>query len=156
MAILLPIIRRHDDGEKLSVVGETIRLLADSDATGGVCAVFEETTPFGGGPPLHRHSREDEHFYVLEGEFKFVVDGKESRVGVGGYVFAPKGSVHTFVNATSPPGRGRMLVVCTPGGLENPFRGCDRMTRDGTASIEAVTAELAASGVEVLGPPLKP
>lgn len=151
-----PIVRRPDQCETLSIVGDTVRILADSASTGGACAIFEETGPYGGGPPLHRHTHDDEHFYILEGEFKFSVDGKESVVGPGGYIFAPRGSVHTFVNATPPPGIGRLLVVCMPGGLEGPFRECDRLARQGAVSMEALVAAFRAFGVEFVGPPLKP
>ncbi|MDX2016903.1 MAG: cupin domain-containing protein [Planctomycetota bacterium] len=150
----MAMVRAPGEGPTLSVVGETIRVLADSAMTGGACAMIEETGPFGAGPPLHRHTREDEHFYVLEGQYKFTVNGQESMVSAGGYAFAPRGSVHTFVNATPPPGRARLLVVCTPGGLESAFRECDELARRGPVSMDAIVAAFGKIGVEFLGPPL--
>jgi len=141
-------------GEVLSLVGETMRILADSSQTDGKSVVIEETTPPGGGPALHRHNREDEIFFVVEGTLKFVVDGKQSVVGAGGFVFAPRNSVHAFVNIGTTP--SRMLIACWPGGLEQPFREADRLTREGALTHEALDAVFAKVGVEFLGPPLKP
>ena len=53
-----PFVLSPADGERLSLVGESVRVLADAKATGGRCFIFEETTPPGGGPPLHRHAIE--------------------------------------------------------------------------------------------------
>lgn len=54
------VIHRPGEGERLSVVGESIRILMDSRMTGGKSVVFENTSPVGNGPPLHRHGRDDE------------------------------------------------------------------------------------------------
>lgn len=155
---LLPLIRQPGEGETLSVVGDRLRVLADSASTGGACAIFEETCDFGMGPPLHRHTREDEHFYVLSGLYKFSMNGQESIVGPGGSVFAPRGSVHTFLNITpaTSPTPGRMLVVCTPGGMEHPFRACDRLGQSGKASMDAIVEIFKQHDLEFVGPPLTP
>jgi len=39
--------------------------------TGGALALWESLLPRGFSPPLHVHSREDEAFYVLDGELTF-------------------------------------------------------------------------------------
>lgn len=152
------IIRQQSEGETLSVVGDQLRVLADSASSGGACAIFEETCGYGMGPPLHRHTREDEHFYILAGLYKFSVNGQESILGPGGYAFAPRGSVHTFVNITPPsaPTPGRMLIVCTPGGLENPFRACDRLGKSGNPPMDAIVEVFKHHDIEFLGPPLTP
>jgi mannose-6-phosphate isomerase-like protein (cupin superfamily) len=141
-------------GAALSVVGDSIRILADSASTGGACVIFEAVTPPAGGPPLHRHGRDDEHFCILEGKVKFSIDGKEIVLGPGGYAYAPRGSVHTFVNAGPTP--SRMIITCTPGGLEAPFRACDCMVREGRQTMEAVVAAFREFDLEIMGPPLKP
>src|SRR5690349_11660584 len=51
---------RPEDGERLLIVGDRVRILADGDSTGGQCAIFEAVTAPGVGPPLHRHALEDE------------------------------------------------------------------------------------------------
>ena len=136
--------------EVLNVVGETIRVLADAAASGGRCSIFETTTPVGSGPPLHRHGRDDEYFYILEGTVKFSVNGKEATFGPGAFVHAPRGSIHTFRNVGAAP--ARMLVTCSPAGLEGPFRQAHRL--GSAATPEALAAAFATFDVTFLGPPL--
>ncbi len=149
-----PTIHPPAGGEHLSVVGDRVRILADGAATGGKFLVFEETGPPGGGPPLHRHTHDDEFFLVLEGTLRFSVDGKETIVEPGGTIFARKGSVHTFVNAGQTP--TRLIIVCSPPGLEGPFRECDQLAREGRENPETVAAAFKKFGVEIVGPPLTP
>ncbi len=141
-------------GEPIEIVGEQVRLLADSARTDGRFAVFEEISPPRGGPPLHRHARDDEFFFVLEGTLKFVLDGRESTVHAGGFVFAPRGSVHTFVNVGAAP--SRMLIACSPGGIEEPFRTCHRLSRERPLTPADLADAFGAVGIEFLGPPLTP
>jgi mannose-6-phosphate isomerase-like protein (cupin superfamily) len=148
-----PIVHQPGKGETLHVVGETIRILVDSAATGGACLVFENTSPPGSGPPLHRHGRDDEAFFVVEGTVKFSVNGQEAMLGPGGFAFAPRGSIHTFLNVG--PGPCRMIITCTPGGLEVPFRECDALARQGRMTPEAVTAAFQKFDLDIMGPPLK-
>lgn len=66
---------------------------ADARATAGALTVFEEVPPVA-DTPLHVHSREDELFYVLEGDHVVVRGEEELRVGPGAVVFLPKGIPH--------------------------------------------------------------
>ena len=59
----------------LWVLCELLTHKIPSHKTGGAYALFEAATPPGAGPPPHVHHREDEAFYVLEGEYEFLVDG---------------------------------------------------------------------------------
>lgn len=140
------------EGEFLNVVGESNRVLADGANTGGRLFIFEVNSPVGNGPPLHRHSIDDEYFYILSGRYKFVCDGREFVADPGAFVCAPRGSVHAFVCCEGQP-KGRMLVICTPAGLERPFRDCH------AAGAGMSPSELASAfgkiGLEFLGPPLK-
>jgi mannose-6-phosphate isomerase-like protein (cupin superfamily) len=78
-------------------------------------SLLENATQAGyAGPPPHRHSRQDEGFYVLEGWFTFHVDGKTIQVSAGQFANVQKGSAHTFQNTGS--GVGRMLVIVAPAG----------------------------------------
>ncbi len=149
-----PTAHPSGQGEVLNVVGETIRILADSRATGGACLIFENVTPPGQGPPLHRHGRDDEYFFIVEGSVKFSLDGKETTVGAGAFVHAPRGSVHTFRNVGAQP--CRMLVICLPAGLEGPFRAADRLAREGRVSPETLAAAFGAFDLTIHGPPLGP
>ena len=145
-------ILQPKDGETINVLGDIMRILVDSRTSGGKVVVFEMTTQPGVGPPLHRHNREDEFFYVIEGSLKFWVDGNESIVAAGGSVFAPKGSVHAFKNTGKVPARA--IVQCTPGGIEVPFRICHELGLKGQVNPQTVTEAMAQYGVDIMGPPL--
>src|SRR5207244_3691360 len=73
----------------------------------------------GGGPPLHVHSREDEAFFILEGELAVHVDGRDITATSGTWVTLARRSLHTFRNAGTTT--ARMLIVVTPSGLERYF-----------------------------------
>ena len=69
--------------------------------------------------PLHRHTREDEYSYVLEGRVGALL-GDEVLVGnTGDLIFKPRGQWHTFWNAGEEP--ARILEIISPGGFENFF-----------------------------------
>src|ERR1039458_248902 len=67
--------------EPLDVLGEPgLVKLAGAD-TGNAVAMVHLTVPKLAGPPLHRHSREDEWFYVLDGELTWEGDGQRFKIG---------------------------------------------------------------------------
>lgn len=70
--------------------------------------------------PLHRHSREDEFSYVLEGRIGAVFAGEEIFAEAGHLIFKPRGEWHTFWNAGAEP--ARILEIISPGGFEEAFR----------------------------------
>ena len=145
-----------DAGERFSIIGGGVRVLIDGESSGGRCCMFECPIPAGDGPPLHRHEREDEMFYVLEGRFKFSVDGKVFIGESGAFACAPRGSVHSFRNVGKAT--GRLLVTCTPAGLEVPFRAVrDPEPESGKPRLtpEQVMAEFGKHGITFVGPPLE-
>ena len=113
-----------EEGERtgsLWVMGELLSHKIPSQRTGGAYALFEVATRPGAGPPPHIHHREDESFYVLEGEYEFLVEGSTKRAGAGSLLYFPKGTPHYHKNVGE--GVGRMLVTQTPGGLFERFFG---------------------------------
>lgn len=151
-----PILLTPEQGEIFSIIGGSVRMLADSAATGGRCTVFEAPIPPGDGPPLHRHEREDEMFYVLEGRFKIRLNEQTMIAEPGSFVCAPRGSLHAFKNIGTTP--GRLYIVCTPGGIEEPFRAV-RLPEPGSnrppLSMDDVVAIFGRHGVTFHGPPLE-
>lgn len=105
---------------------------------------------------MHWHEREDELFYVLEGRFKFSVDGKVFFGEAGAFACAPRRSVHAFRNVGRAT--GRLLVTCTPAGLEVPCRAV-RDPEPGSGrpapTPEQVMAEFGKHGITFVGPPLE-
>ena len=129
----------------------------------GLC-VMEHRVPHGDSPPLHRHASEDEVFCILEGEFRFVVDGQSRRAGPGAMLLAPKGSLHTY-RAESAEG-GRFVTVTRGNDFERLVRAFGRPaerlelpppagppTPEAMAALGAVASEC---GITFHGPPLGP
>jgi quercetin dioxygenase-like cupin family protein len=103
----------------VAVVGDVYRFLATGDDTDGKYAMFEATLFPGGGPPPHVHSREEEAFYLLDGEVAFMIDGKSMVLKPGMSANIPRGVLHAFKNETDKP--AKMLITVAPAGLEKMF-----------------------------------
>ena len=140
-----------------SVILQYLHIKVTSGDSAGRMASWEAVIPPRLGPPEHIHEREDEWFFVLEGEITFLVNGKKVVSKAGTSVFGPRGVPHTFSNLTETP--ARMLGMVTPGGFEEYFVAADRI-----AAEEAITGVHPAMdvfkglmdqfGVRVVGPPL--
>jgi quercetin dioxygenase-like cupin family protein len=113
------VIRNAGAGRTLAVVGDVYRFLATGEDTNGKYALWEAIVPPGGGPPPHAHSREEEGFYVLEGEISILVEGERLVAGPGMFANMPVGTPHSFKNETDRP--ARMLISVAPAGLEQMF-----------------------------------
>ncbi|MBW4091213.1 MAG: cupin domain-containing protein [Proteobacteria bacterium] len=136
----------------IPAIGLDLRVRVPPEASGGTLTAIETTNQPGFGPPLHRH-RETEIFHVLEGTYRFVVDGMQFEAATGAVVTAPGGSAHAFVNITDRPARQFILIV--PGlDAEAFFSGLGAVMRDGRPDPARLNAFGAAWGVEFLGPPL--
>src|SRR5450755_216726 len=93
---LAPIALGAGEGEALWFLGILATVKAGTESTGGRVAVIEHLAPRGSGSPLHVHHREDEWFYVLEGELTFWVGGEIVTGTAGSFVYGPRGIPHTF------------------------------------------------------------
>ena len=122
------------ESERLAFAGATILVRVPSEATGGALSIIEEAPPLL-DTPLHMHRNEDELFYVLEGEHVFQVGDDEYAVGPGGFVFAPRGVPHAQRRVVH--GRGRQLVLMSPGGFEGFFRELAAAEAAGTIGPDA-------------------
>jgi quercetin dioxygenase-like cupin family protein len=107
------------EGRTLWVLGELVTYKVTSDQTGGAYLLFEVATKPGTGAPPHVQHREDEAFYVLEGDYEFLVEDRTLRMLAGSLLYVPKGNLHAHKNVGE--GMGRMLVSQTPGGLHERF-----------------------------------
>jgi quercetin dioxygenase-like cupin family protein len=141
-----PKVLSPGEGQKLQIRNEAIYVKLSGEETAGAYTVLESWTPPGGGPPRHRHSREDECFYVLEGEYEFTVGEQTVRAPAGTLVYGPRGIHHSFSNIGDKP--GRMLALIQPAGLENLFREASEMLRSGKADRSQMAALSARYGIE--------
>ena len=100
-------------------VGGPTLIKAGTAQTGGSFALLENVIPSRQGPPLHAHTREDEMWWILEGQFRFRADDELLEAEQGSFVFVPRGVRHCFQNIGDGP--GRILVMFTPSGMERFF-----------------------------------
>jgi mannose-6-phosphate isomerase-like protein (cupin superfamily) len=147
---------KHDesaDGRMHRIGGDIGRVLVAGEETNGEFAVIEALADPGSGPPLHVHHREDEHFYVVEGQAKFVAGGKTILASAGDYVVGPRGVAHTFRNTGATP--LRMIIITRPAGFEKFFAAAsDALHAAGGFDPAVLTRVAAEYGIEILGPPL--
>jgi mannose-6-phosphate isomerase-like protein (cupin superfamily) len=110
------------DGEVLGAPdSRTDRFMIDGKDTGGRLSVVEHmVAPHVLAGPLHRHTREDEYSYVLEGRLGALLGEEEVFAEPGDLVFKPRGQWHTFWNPGDVP--TRILEMISPSGLEDLFR----------------------------------
>ena len=106
-------------GRTVAVVGDVYRFLATGGDTNGKYALWEALVPPGGGPPPHVHSREEEGFYVLEGEITLFIGDQRLIASAGMFANMPVGTPHSFKNESTRP--ARMLISVAPAGLEQMF-----------------------------------
>lgn len=139
-------------GQFFVVFGEKIVVKLSSADTNGQFAIVEETTPSMSGPPLHQHSREDEWFYILEGEYRFQIGEQEVIARAGDSLFAPRNIPHTFQNVSSRP--ARFLGMAYPAGIEGFFNELARVSTAGPPDPAELQPIFHRYGLELLGPPL--
>ena len=113
------VIRKPGEGRTLAIVGDVYRFLATGEDTNGKYALFEAFVSPGGGPPPHVHSREEEGFFVLEGEITFTIGDKRLVACAGMFANMPVGTPHSFKNESGRP--AKMLISVAPAGLEQMF-----------------------------------
>ena len=114
-----PTFLKPGDGRQRRVITDLVTIKAGSADTGGSYTLVETETPPGGGCPPHSQRHENASYYVLAGRYTFLVGEELIELGPGGYVFAPRGTVHAFANVGAAP--ARMLVLLTPGGIHEQF-----------------------------------
>ena len=114
-----PIIRNPQQGCTVSLVGDVYRFLATGEDTNSKYSLIEALVGPGGGPPPHVHSREDEGFYILEGEITFTINGERVVAAAGMFANMTVGTPHSFKNESNKP--AKMLVSVVPAGLEKMF-----------------------------------
>jgi quercetin dioxygenase-like cupin family protein len=155
MSVLrLPVLKDPGEGRTVGVVGDIYRFLAVGEDTDGRYAVWEAIVPPGGGPPPHVHSREEESFYMLEGEIAFQAGEQRFVAKAGMFANMPVGCLHCFKNESGRP--ARMLISVAPAGLEKMFLEVGQPVAPGTtpqlpskAEIEKMMAVAPRYGIEI-------
>jgi quercetin dioxygenase-like cupin family protein len=119
MQTMEPLAIPKDEGEARWWFGALAEIKATAADTGGQMTIVEVTEHPGAEAPLHVHHRDDEGFWILEGEVTFEVGDQTIEASAGDYVFGPREIPHRFKVGD----RGcRMLFILVPGGIEDLIR----------------------------------
>ena len=97
-----------------------VRFMIDgADSGGGFSLVEHPMSARALGAPLHRHAREDEYSYVVEGRVGALLGDEVLTAGPGDLIVKPRNQWHTFWNAGDEP--ARILEIISPAGFERYF-----------------------------------
>lgn len=148
-----PFARLRGQGRRfVAPTGDSVEVLAGEAETGSTMSVTEILVAPLNGPRLHVHAREDELWFVVEGEFRFKAGDRMLHASTGGMAYGPRGVAHCFQNIGDTP--GRLLAVTTPSGLDRFFEDWQARGAD-PADLSAWNEVGAPYGLEFVGPPLR-
>src|SRR3954454_23051233 len=116
-----------------------VRFMIDGEDAGGDFSLVEHPLSARAlAAPLHRHSREDEYSFVLEGRMGGLLGDEVVEAGPGDLVFKPRNQWHTFWNAGDEP--CRILEIIAPAGFERFFQELSDMGGAINADPDELTA----------------
>ena len=125
-----------------------VRFMIDGDETDqGFSLVEHPMSPRALAAPIHRHLREDEYSYVLEGRMGALLGDEVVHAEPGDLVFKPRNQWHTFWNAGDEP--CRILEIIAPAGFERFFAELDEMGGALEADPQALAELSARYGLEM-------
>jgi mannose-6-phosphate isomerase-like protein (cupin superfamily) len=161
---LTPVILQNQEGRALWHFGALMNFKALTEETGGQCWAVEGLADKHMAVPLHAHTREDEVWFVLDGEIAFTLGEEVIIGGPGTFVYIPRNTPHTFQVRS---GTARWFGFGLSGNLDQWFFETGEPAPSLTlppppagppteAAIQAINASLKAYGTDTLGPPPMP
>ncbi len=146
------------EGPAVWATGDTYTFKALSEDTDGTFALCEGSIPPQSGPPPHIHLREEEAYYVLEGELEVLDGDRTFTASAGSFIHIPKGALHRFKNVGEKT--ARMLIIFAPGGFDGFFFEVGQPARKGEPAppfgeeeLERALRAAPKYGLEVPPPP---
>jgi quercetin dioxygenase-like cupin family protein len=109
--------------------GGLATIKATGQGTGGLYSIVEVLEARGAQAPLHLHRKEDEGFWILEGEMTFHVGEETIKASPGSFLFGPKGVPHRYTVESGP---ARMLFLLSPAGFEDFIYATSEPARERT------------------------
>ena len=116
---LKPMAVRSDEGEARWWFGQLAVIKTSANDTAGQLTIVEITAPPGLEVPLHVHHRDDEGFWILEGDVTLEVGEATIEAHAGDYAFGPRAIPHRYTVGNDGC---RMLFIMVPGGFEDLIR----------------------------------
>ena len=152
---LAPVAISRAEGEPRWWFGSLAVIKLTAAQTDGLMSIVEVTEPPGAEAPLHVHHREDETFWLLEGEVTFEVGGTTFAASPGDVAFGPRGIPHRYVVGESGC---RMVFILTPGGFEDAIRDLSTPARSRTLppsseqppDLQGLEGRIASYGCEIV------
>jgi len=138
-------------GPRHLVLGDLVTVKIHGRDTGGVFSQIETSCAPQVGPPLHIHHREEESFFVIEGEFEFVCGDLRTTGGPGTVAHLPRGVAHRFKNIGAST--GRLLITISPAGVEDFFAEVGALTPEQQSDLPKIVALAARYGLEFAATP---
>ena len=110
------VVHSDDNVHTIHGAGDDYRFLITGSQSNGNYFAMDARVPPGAGPPPHIQTREEEAFYVTEGELVFRAGGKRVVGKRGTFVHVPRGVPHHFKNESDAD--ARVLIWFGPAGIE--------------------------------------
>jgi mannose-6-phosphate isomerase-like protein (cupin superfamily) len=152
-----PYVLGREEGEAIWMFDALDTIKADAERTGGGLSVVEFLDFEGSSVPLHVNDRWDTGFYILDGEYSFVIAEETVAASFGSWVYVPRGTPHAWRCDSL---EARLLNVTVPGGFEDFYRHAGESVPDRTRlparsepDVEALSNTAARYGIRILGPP---
>lgn len=153
--LLDPVATRAGEGEARWWFQCLAEIKVTGEQTGGRLSIVEITEPPGAVAPLHVHHRDDEGFWILEGDVTLQVGDATIEAHAGDFAWGPRGIPHRY---TVGDAGCRMLFIMTPGGFEDLVRGMSMPAQSRTLppasgeepDWEHIAAVAKANGCELL------
>jgi quercetin dioxygenase-like cupin family protein len=143
------------DGEAIWFLQTRMTVKASGAESGGAFSLIEVHYPPAFSPPSHIHHREDESFYVLDGDVTFSCGERVWLARPGAFVVLPRGIEHGFTVSADTP--ARMLQMSSAPGLERFFRDAGRapstsgLPPNAAPDVDRLMAAAKRYGIEILG-----
>jgi mannose-6-phosphate isomerase-like protein (cupin superfamily) len=145
------------DGQSVWVTDELVTIKVTGETTGGLYSLTDSRVPPEGGPPRHVHEREDEAFWILEGELEIAAGEERFVANVGSFVRLPRGVPRSYRNVGT--GSVGFLTLMVPAGLEKFFEevgvpGADVESPPAIdpEAIDTLSAAASRFGITILAP----
>jgi len=136
------------DGEAGFLGSIGVRFMIDgSESACGFSLVEHPMSARALAAPLHRHTREDEYSYIVEGRVGALLGDEVVEGGPGDLIFKPRDQWHTFWNAGDEP--ARLLEIISPAGFEHFFAELVELGGAGDADPQDLAALSERYGLEM-------
>ena len=151
-----PYALQREEGRAVWFLGALLVVKASGERTGGAFGLIDHVLPAGWASPYHVHRKEEESFYVVEGEMAFYVGDERIGAGPGSFVYGPRGVPHGFAVEGDAP--ARVLLLNTPAGFEGfPVEAgapAEELVLPpaGPPDLEKLARIAATYDIEILGP----